>query len=375
MGRKNLLGVRRRKHGDSKSPLVFDFLYLNKDGVEARYRKVAPIQNWEAAVAEARRRMQRAQETGHPDGITSDNAETFAEFVDGDFTSLFMPSYRPSTRQRYEDLLRQSVRGFFGPTVLAKVDQKLIDRQFRTFAALLGKRGVQAKGAVNLARSIYNAAKEDGRIPTGIKFPRVFKEKKKLPACCTEAEYAVMLEAPGWLGDGAALAGEGGLRQGEVRALEVQDIDFVTNRISVVRAYSEEDVLETKNGDERAVDMTPYLAGRLRAAVKSKLPRARVILDEKGETPSRQEVLRRFKQYQRRQGAQRQWSFHSLRHRFCTMLARHGVHVEAVMQLAGHRSIATTMRYIHATEQDRVDAIRRLGVETERAVSGSNKSG
>lgn len=112
-------------------------------------------------------------------------------------------------------------------------------------------------------------------------------------------------------------------------------------------------MLTPKNGDERAVDMTAYLAERLRAAVKSRLPRARVVVDEKGRTPVRQEVLRHFKEHQQEQGLRKLWSFHSLRHRFCSSLARHGVHVEAIMQLAGHKSIATTMRYIHATFQDR----------------------
>ena len=62
-------------------------------------------------------------------------------------------------------------------------------------------------------------------------------------------------------------------------------------------------------------------------------------------------MLRRFKKYPRERGLRELWSFYSLCHRFCTVLARHEVHVEAFMLLAGH-SMTTTMRSIHATSKD-----------------------
>jgi site-specific recombinase XerD len=56
----------------------------------------------------------------------------------------------------------------------------------------------------------------------------------------------------------------------------------------------------------------------------------------------------------------REWSFHSLRHYFCSALIRRGVGVEAVRLLAGHSKLDVTQRYVHATGDDLRAAIARL---------------
>ena len=56
----------------------------------------------------------------------------------------------------------------------------------------------------------------------------------------------------------------------------------------------------------------------------------------------------------------REWSFHSLRHYFCTTLIRRGASVEAVRVLAGHSGLAVTQRYVHATGADLKAAIAKL---------------
>jgi hypothetical protein len=43
-------------------------------------------------------------------------------FGEGAFARLFMPRYRPSTRERYDALLRQSVMSFFGEMKLVAID-------------------------------------------------------------------------------------------------------------------------------------------------------------------------------------------------------------------------------------------------------------
>jgi site-specific recombinase XerD len=55
---------------------------------------------------------------------------------------------------------------------------------------------------------------------------------------------------------------------------------------------------------------------------------------------------------------------HVLRHTFCTLLAERGVSIDVIRDLAGHASIRTTQKYIHVTDQRRVQAIARL--ETRR---------
>ena len=98
----------------------------------------------------------------------------------------------------------------------------------------------------------------------------------------------------------------------------------------------------------------------LRQAVRDKLPRARVVLDESGRTPPRQVVLHQFKKYLRGAGLKER-SFHSLRHYFISELMRGGASAEAVRVLAGHSKLEMTQRYAHTVPADLRAAIDRLG--------------
>ena len=146
---------------------------------------------------------------------------------------------------------------------------------------------------------------------------------------------------------------------GEVRALEVQDVDLKNGRINIRRALSENTPDKPKSGHERVVPLTPELHRVLTEAVRSKLPRARVILTRLGSTPSRQNTLGAFKELQRRHKLKAR-SFHSLRHYFCSTLVRRGASVEAVRLLAGHSALAVTQRYVHATGADLQAAIGKF---------------
>jgi site-specific recombinase XerD len=49
-----------------------------------------------------------------------------------------------------------------------------------------------------------------------------------------------------------------------------------------------------------------------------------------------------------------------LRHTFCSHLAMNGVPVRAIQELAGHRHLSTTMRYMHLSPAAMHGAIRTL---------------
>jgi site-specific recombinase XerD len=50
--------------------------------------------------------------------------------------------------------------------------------------------------------------------------------------------------------------------------------------------------------------------------------------------------------------------WHCLRHTFCTRLAEAGVALHVIRELAGHRSIETTLRYTHTNAEWKRDAVR-----------------
>jgi integrase len=364
MGTKNVSGIRKVTRG-GKPRWIIDFRYNDKDGVRQRFRRDASVQSYAAALAEAARLMKRAAETGVVETQAPQQAEatasapaspTYRTFVEGPFEALYMPRYRPATARRYRELHAQRVMAFFGAKPLDDIGPS----DYRAFAAALRTDGVQTKGPLTLVRSVMRAAVETGALGKLPEFPRgLVVASRKVPDAPTAADVDAMLEATGWLGTAIALAALAGMRMGEVRALEVRDVDFEQHRILLRRALSEEASLTPKSGHEREIPLAGALEARLREAVKDKLPRARVVLDD-GHTPRRQQVLTEFKRLLRRRGL-RERSFHSLRHYFITQLLRGGASAEAVRVLAGHSKLEMTQRYAHAAAGDLRAAIDKLG--------------
>ena len=100
---------------------------------------------------------------------------------------------------------------------------------------------------------------------------------------------------------------------GEVRALEVRDVDLAGGRLLVRRVLSEDEVMPPKSGHERVVPLAPELLEAIRPFLREKLPTARVVLTATGSTPGRQHVLSVTKARLQRQSLPER-SFHALRH-------------------------------------------------------------
>lgn len=360
MGRKNITGVRKVTIG-GKPRWFIDFRYTDKSGVRARYKRVASVQSFAAAVAEAKRLMALAAETGMVEQqpvvlVPRVQTLTFGAFADGPFEKQFIPSYREATAVRYRALRQQPHLAAFRMLHLDEIDTGRI----REYAAQIQRNGYQTKPYITFIRTVLRAAVESGHLDALPEFPAgLMQSSKKLPDAPTRADVERMLKAPGWLGLAIYLAAFAGLRSGEVRAIEAQDIDLEQHRILIRRACSEDVVMTPKNDQERVVPLVPELEAVLRVAIKNKLPRARIVVDENGKTPTRQRLMHRFRCFLEREGI-RHWTFHSLRHAFISELVRRGAGLEAVRLLAGHSKLEMTQRYAHANAADLRSAMAKL---------------
>src|SRR5258707_11371236 len=196
-----------------------DFFCVDKLGHRQRYRRDATVQTAMAADAEAQQLWIQAVTTKSV--AARSKAQTFESFVSGDFERLYMPQYRPATRQRYRDLFRQRLLDALGSRSLDAIAQKDV----RAFASGFQKAGLQVRPHVNLVRTVLRAAFELGILETMPDIPRLEREGRKLPECPSNEDVELIIkEADGWLRYAAALTIFAGLRQGEVRAIEVRDI-------------------------------------------------------------------------------------------------------------------------------------------------------
>lgn len=223
------------------------------------------------------------------------------------------------------------------------------------------------KGPLAYLRRLLHAAVECGELGEAPTFPKgLIVQGDRLPACPSDAEVERMkaTATPTWLRTAIFLAVYAGLRSGEVRALRVGDVGLEGGLIHVRVAMSEgvETVPKSKHSI-RDVPIAAPLLPVLRAACAGKLPLARVIMNGHGGTPSRTHLLTVFVALQKRLGFAKLWSFHSLRHYFCSTLVRRGVAVSAVQALAGHENIKVTDRYTHATREDLRAGIATFGTK------------
>ena len=195
-------------------------------------------------------------------------------------------------------------------------------------------------------------------------------------------EYAVMLEAirkdhP--LLVAVLLGAEAGLRAGEIIGLQWQDINFKLNAIRVQRQLQQGQEIDPKWASFRTVYMTSRLAQALKAHRHLTGPwvlvTGKTVRGKHSIGPWTKEVLRwrgeRFYRLASLPQPKKPW--HCLRQTFCSHLAMHGVHAKAIQELAGHKSLTTTMRYMHLAPSALQDAIRKLEepapwAEQDRAV-------
>lgn len=139
------------------------------------------------------------------------------------------------------------------------------------------------------------------------------------------------------------LAMDTGIRLGELLALKVSDCK--DNKISV---------WQTKSGLPRFLPMTT----RVKEVVARAEEAGRAFL-----VPlSKMQIERLWDMMRERMGLSDDDQFvrHAMRHTFCSRLAARGVDIQTIKTLAGHTTITTTQRYMHAFAPVVEDAIKKL---------------
>jgi integrase len=181
------------------------------------------------------------------------------------------------------------------------------------------------------------------------------------------------------------LALDGGMRQGELFALEWRDVDFKNGSIEVRQTLtdSEEGVVvgPCKNRQRRSIKVsTPTmkaLEAHRRAQAKDRIQRL-VFPNANGGYMSRQNFNRRaFTEALKAAQVQSKLdfsghSFHDLRHTTATLLLSEGESITRVSQRLGHASVTTTMNtYAHAVPQDETSPADRFALRRSRTTLAS----
>ena len=161
---------------------------------------------------------------------------------------------------------------------------------------------------------------------------------------------AAKLEGDDWYA-AACLAGEAGLRSGEVKALRWrEDVDMIARTITVNQQTCYGETTTPKGRTRRTIPMTVTLEKALRrlAVVREGF----VVRNFDGSAKSDGQANAVILRICRRAGLpEKRW--HTLRHTFGTHAALLGVNPWRLQSWMGHKRIDETMIYVHVAEHHR----------------------
>lgn len=168
------------------------------------------------------------------------------------------------------------------------------------------------------------------------------------------------------------LAADAGLRIGEIRALEWIDVNELAREITIAWSYDREGARsETKGWERRSVPASERLWTALRS-LERRGPLVFARLD--GAPIGYDAVATEMRAIYEASGVPRIGGqlWHALRHTFGTELAAGGAEIQTIRELMGHKSIETTMRYLHSSRDRKRAAVKSLG--SQRAAASKTEA-
>ena len=144
-----------------------------------------------------------------------------------------------------------------------------------------------------------------------------------------------------------------GIRVSELINLKLANVDLKNGWMRIMRKGNKEQHLHMNR--ETVKVLAKYVAARPEAL------NGRLFGGSSGGNLDRTSIYRMVRRYLALAGiAKGKQGPHLLRHTFCTRLHQKGIDPFVIRNLAGHKSIATTMRYIKIENKEQAEAISKL---------------
>lgn len=288
---------------------------------------------------------------------------------------------KPSTKERYEGLLRSHVLPVLGQRQIGKISKAELQRFIGRLVADDDMAAATVWRVAEVLRGPLAAAVDAGWIPnnpaSGLRLPK--KDQREM-LFLTPRQVRDLAEAlPAGYRTPVLLAAYCGLRAGEVWGLRVKDVDLLRGQLHVRQTLIEVEGRPTfdtpKSHEARTIFLPSFLGERIAADLaqrghsSSPPANALVFVTEKGSPVRHSNFARRhFRPAIRGRPASRKrrgtsghgaippalpeelqgLRFHDLRHTAASIAAASGAQPKEVSRMLGHASIQITMdRYTH----------------------------
>lgn len=337
-----------------KDVWIVDFWFQHVDGRRERIRKAAPVNTRNGAQEyerQLRTEMLSPRKRAKP--------VRFDQFAP-EFEAVFVKAnLKFATQLTYESTIRHHLVPEFGSTLLGDITAQRIERfKARLMSGEPAPKTV--RNTLGVLSRMLHVAKEWGHVaevPT-IRLPKIPAPRFRF---LSDEEIRRLLASPGLYWHAPIyFALMTGCRQGEIWALERDQIDLANASARIDRAVYRGRVGLPKHDKVRTVDLSPALVAHLTEHLRVTRLDTRLVF------PSTEARMRQERKADEglRLAAKRAgiapFGWHVLRHTFASRLVMRGVPLQAVQELLGHSRIDETMRYAHLSPSAKRDAVGRL---------------
>ena len=330
-----------------------------------RYRRRSPENSKAGAKAyEAllRHRLARGErlDPKKPEG------QTFREFAEAWFTGYVKTNNKPSEQRQKRFILQKSLLPFFGKMHLDTIGKREIEL-YKAHEQQRGSSNKTINNKLTVLRRCLSTAHEWEALRLA---PPPIKQLKCAPPrtdfLTIEEADRLLAKAEGIVYEMVLLALRTGLRQGEIRGLQWDAIDWKNRILTVRHTYCDytQSLTSPKSNRERHVPIADDLYEVLQARRKST---GYVFTNRRARPFPQHSHLRYLRNVQEKTGL-RKIGWHTLRHTFATHLAAK-VSLRTVQELLGHSTITMTMRYAHVAPSSLRAAIDLLAAENRASQS------
>lgn len=349
---------------NNRGKWCFDIEWVYPDGTAKRIRKTSPIQTKVGAEREERK-VRDALSDGTYGVRAGEDVPTVAQYKDAFMDWCRGERHKPSGIESKEGHFRRYVLPLFGNKRLdafGPEDQK----RLRVRMAKLSESTYN--GSASLLNKLLGVAKGEGQFSSEPFSFDILDIPERKMGFYDFGQQARMIKAAADIGVVAEcvvlLGSDAGLRRGEMYRLTYDMCDLANGFVIIERAETvirgQRTEHSTKGLNSRKVPLTSRLRDALNRC--SKVTKGRVIVIN-GKPPTKASFLNLLSRVQKRAGLPAKGNAHVLRHTFCSHLAMRGVPVLTIKELAGHKKIETTLKYMHLAPGEKERAIASLELD------------
>ncbi len=314
-----------------------------------------------------------------PNGTTLTKSETLGTSMYNWLFDIVILEIKPSSFERYDGFYRNYIKDtHLSRLKLDKITTQDVQKLYTHIYTTKGS-ATLVKNIHSFVRKYFNYQVKIGVLKDSpcknVILPKETDVKEKIEiftedeiqifkkACDTNFDYFIFY---------FALAT--GMRQGEIIALTLDDIDLNNNSINVNKTVNRVNVYSGETKTRKTLVYAPKSENSIRTIPLPNQIRDMVISQidlqkEKGSdllfTSQRNEMYNgdklyeKYKRFLKREGIKHR-KFHTLRHTYCSILARNNVPLKIAAELLGHDAEMTSKIYTHLNLDDKKNAIQNI---------------